>query len=144
MSRLTTPATSLHETVARFVTAYFVDFGDAAARQDLTAMQAKVMLLLCLEPEPLPMRAIAGRLFCDASNITGIVDRLESRGLVRREVSPADRRVKNVVVTEAGLELSRQIRAEQHRTHDAMALLDEEEAETLTRLLGRMIPALEP
>jgi DNA-binding MarR family transcriptional regulator len=143
MSRLTT-TTSLHESVARFVTAYFLDFGDAAARQDLTAMQAKVMLLLCLEPQPMPMRAIAGRLFCDASNITGVVDRLESRGLVRREVSPADRRVKNVVATEAGLELGRKIRAEQHRTHAALALMNAEEAATLARLLDRMIPTLEP
>ena len=46
---------------------------------------AQAHALRMLDPEePLPMSALAERLFCDASNVTGIVDRLESRGLVER------------------------------------------------------------
>ena len=72
-----------------------------AAEFDLSPMQAHVLRLL--EPErPLPMRSLAGLLRCDASNVTGIVDRLEERGLVQRAVSAADRRVKMLVVTPAG------------------------------------------
>lgn len=44
--------------------------------------------MLSLLGRPLPMRALAELLGCDASNVTGIVDRLEARGLVRREAAP--------------------------------------------------------
>ena len=36
--------------------------------------------------EPMPMGELARRLDCDTSNITGIVDRLETRGLITRAV----------------------------------------------------------
>src|SRR5213078_1350098 len=53
---------------------------------DLSPPQAYA--LRRLEPErPLPMRDLADGLACDASNVTGIVDRLERRGLVERQVS---------------------------------------------------------
>ena len=70
-----------------------------AAEFDLSPMQAHVLRLL--EPDqPLPMRTLARKLCCDASNVTGIVDRLEERGLVRRDAAPGDRRVKMLVVFE--------------------------------------------
>src|SRR3954464_8526996 len=69
-----------------------------AAQYDLSPMQAHVLRLL--EPTaPLPMRTLARKLGCDASNITGIVDRLEERGLLVRAVSAVDRRVKMLVLT---------------------------------------------
>src|SRR4026208_774848 len=43
---------------------------------------------------PSKMSARADALFCDSSNVTGIVDRLEEHGLVRREAAEGDRRVK--------------------------------------------------
>ncbi len=72
-----------------------------AAEFELSPMQAHVLRLL--EPDaPLPMRSLARTLCCDASNVTGIVDRLEERGLVRRQESAADRRMKMLVVTKRG------------------------------------------
>jgi DNA-binding MarR family transcriptional regulator len=69
---------------------------------DLTFMQAHVLRLL--DPEtPRPMGELADTLKCDASNITGIVDRLEARGLVARGSAPGDRRVKALSPTPAGL-----------------------------------------
>src|SRR4029079_10546887 len=48
----------------------------------LTFVQAHALRLL--DPEqPIPMSALAEKLFCDASNVTGIADRLESRKLLR-------------------------------------------------------------
>ena len=49
------------------------------------------------------MSRLAETLSCDASNVTGLIDRLESRGLVRRQPSPADRRVKVLQLTPAGV-----------------------------------------
>ena len=56
---------------------------------ELTFMQAHVLRLL--DPEkPRPMGELADTLKCDASNITGIVDRLEARGLVAIEPKDAE------------------------------------------------------
>jgi DNA-binding MarR family transcriptional regulator len=51
---------------------------------------------------PRPMRRLAERLGNDASNVTGIADRLEDRGLVERRPSEDDRRVKALAVTRDG------------------------------------------
>src|SRR5262245_49308832 len=63
-------------------------------------------LLHLIDPDrPIPMGLVAETLACDASNVTGLVDRLESRGLVRRQPSPADRRLKVLVLTPTGARL---------------------------------------
>src|ERR1700736_2391674 len=62
--------------------------------------------LRTLDPtRPVPMRELAAGIMCDASTVTGIVDRLEGRGLVERRPDPGDRRVKGLVVTPAGIEV---------------------------------------
>lgn len=51
------------------------------------------------------MGQIAETLHCDASNITGIVDRLVSQGLLVREEAPQDRRTKHLRLTDKGEEI---------------------------------------
>jgi DNA-binding MarR family transcriptional regulator len=75
-----------------------------AAEFGLTAAQAKVLTAIGPD-EALPMRALAGRLRCDPSNLTGMVDRLEKRGLIERRPDRVDRRVKALVLTDGGREL---------------------------------------
>jgi DNA-binding MarR family transcriptional regulator len=53
------------------------------------------------------MRALAEQLRYDASNLTGVVDRLEEMGSVRRQPEPNDRRAKRVVLTAEGQRLRR-------------------------------------
>ncbi|MER7764997.1 MarR family transcriptional regulator [Streptomyces sp. NPDC097619] len=130
----------LLELLAAIGTAQWRDFADAAARYGLTSTQAKVLAQL---EGPVPMRGLATLLACDASNVTGIVDRLESRELVRREPDPADRRVKNVVATEAGRETIRRVREEMQATHTALDTLDDDERAALQALLERLRPGLE-
>ncbi len=48
------------------------------------------------------MRSLASSLHCDASNITGLVDKLEARGLAERRAGAGDRRVKLVALTGHG------------------------------------------
>jgi DNA-binding MarR family transcriptional regulator len=68
---------------------------------ELSPAQCHVLHLI--EPErPLPMGRLADTLRCDASNVTGLVDRLEARGLVQRRPSADDRRVKAIHLTRAG------------------------------------------
>lgn len=52
--------------------------------------------------QPRTMSELAGLLHCDNSNVTGIVDSLEERGLAERTASSSDRRVKLVAITPEG------------------------------------------
>jgi DNA-binding MarR family transcriptional regulator len=87
--------------------------GSALAELGLTFSQAHALRLLDRE-QPMPMSALAGRLFCDASNVTGIADRLESRGLIERRNAEDDRRVKGLALTAAGERM-------RDRVHDLMS-----------------------
>lgn len=60
---------------------------------------------LRLLEQPQTMGRMAEFLHCDPSNVTGIVDALEERGLAERKPSAADRRVKVVELTTAGRRL---------------------------------------
>ncbi|WP_327070544.1 MarR family transcriptional regulator [Kitasatospora sp. NBC_01250] len=127
----------LMDQVARAAAAYYRHFATLAADRGLTLMQGKTLSLL---REPRPMRTLADLLACDASNVTGIVDRLEARGLVRREVDPADRRIKNVLLTEEGEQAVREIRAELVSGLTGLEQLDEADRHALQRLLGLVFP----
>lgn len=74
-------------------------FGETAAGLDLTYQQAHLLRSLT---RPTPMRGLARRLHLDASNLTGLVDRLEERGLVERRADLADRRVRQLALTREG------------------------------------------
>jgi DNA-binding MarR family transcriptional regulator len=79
-------------------------FTELAAQHGLSAVQAKV--LLQLQPDgAVTMRTLAGQLQYDASNLTGVVDRLEEMGAARRQPQPNDRRAKGVVLTAEGQRL---------------------------------------
>jgi|tagenome__1003787_1003787.scaffolds.fasta_scaffold19900336_2 DNA-binding MarR family transcriptional regulator len=144
MARTMTPRppalAEMQRLVGRFVDGYVREVGAAANRHGLTAAQTRALLLLA---EPLPMRTLAERLYCDASNVTGIVDRLESRGLVRRQPDEADRRIKNVTATPAGLDIAGQVFGELHRTRQALEALTPEERVSLRDVLERLIPILD-
>jgi DNA-binding MarR family transcriptional regulator len=77
-----------------------------AACDELGLTPAQGRLLQYLDPvRPVPMTELALVHSCDASNITGLVDKLEARGLIARGPSPGDRRVKMIAVTQAGAEM---------------------------------------
>ncbi|HVA48650.1 MAG TPA: MarR family transcriptional regulator [Pirellulales bacterium] len=72
----------------------------------LTAQQYNALRLLRAEhPDSLPTLAIGSRLISRAPDITRLLDKLEERGLVSRRRDATNRRVVNVAITDAGLEL---------------------------------------
>ena len=107
-----------------------------ASELDLAPMQMHALQLL--EPgTELPMSAMAGSLHCDPSNVTGIVDRLEARGLIERRPSPGDRRVKMLAVTPEGEQL-REILMERFDTPpESLASLSRAEQRALRDLLRK-------
>jgi DNA-binding MarR family transcriptional regulator len=112
----------------------------AAIAAELDLAPAQMWALHALEPgEPSPMSELAIRLRCDNSNVTGIVDRLEARGLVERRPGTHDRRVKMLTVTPAGEDLRDRVRERLRRPPDALAALDEEDARALRDILLRAI-----
>lgn len=111
----------------------------AATAFELTPQQAHLLHVL---DRPCRMRDLAELLHCDPSNVTGLVDRVERRNLVRRDNDPADRRSKRLELTEHG----RAVRAElQRRVLDGLPItagLSVHQAEQLRDLLGTIVTSL--
>ncbi|MEU4498322.1 MarR family transcriptional regulator [Streptomyces sp. NBC_00210] len=148
MTRTVTPAPSpraaptpvqLMDQLAQAAAGYYRNFAVVAAKRGLTLMQGKMLSLL---RQPMPMRTLADLLACDASNVTGIVDRLEAHELVRREADPADRRIKMVMLTEEGERTVRLIRAELMSMLSGLEELGEDERATFQHLLSQVFPAV--
>ena len=104
---------------------------------------AQAHALRLLDPdEPMPMSALADRLFCDASNVTGIADRLEVRGLVRRQSYTGDRRVKALTITPSGVKLREQVMELMSEPPEAIAALSEADQRALRDILARAVAHL--
>jgi DNA-binding MarR family transcriptional regulator len=103
-----TPAREAWSFLLQLAFANKARFIAAVAEFDLTPVGAHALRLLHTEP-PLTMRELAEALSCDASNVTGVVDRLEARGLVERRPGREDRRVKTLALTPAGEDVRRRV-----------------------------------
>jgi len=78
---------------------------------------------------------LASLLNCDPLNVTFLVDRLEERGLVERQTDPADRRVKLVGLTTAGVHIRNQI-VRAAATRSPLARLSPADQQRLHQLLA--------
>src|SRR2546426_4748856 len=104
MKSTTSNACEAWQLLLEFFFTQRADLPPLVAEFQLSSAQCHV--LRSMEPgKPIPMRQLAETLSCDASNVTGLVDRLESRGLLRRRASAEDRRVKVLELTPTGVRL---------------------------------------
>ena len=114
------------------------DLPTLAAEFELSPAQCHVLHLI--EPDrPIPMGRIAASLACDASNVTGLIDRLESRGLVRRQPSAGDRRVKVLELTPEGAHLRSVVMERMTEPPDSLGRLTADEQKALVRILKRLL-----
>ena len=91
--------------------------------------------LKALDPRrPVAMSELAGILGCDNSNVTGIVDRLEYRGLVERRPAEHARRVKLVARTAEGEALAAELARRRAEPPDEIARLDTEDLRRLREI----------
>jgi DNA-binding MarR family transcriptional regulator len=110
-----------------------------AAINEFELSPPQALALRHLEPgSPLPMSALAELLHCDNSNITGIVDRLEDRGLVERRPASHDRRVKHLLVTERGAEVRERLAERMDSAPDELDRLTKAEQRQLLALLRKV------
>lgn len=109
------------------------------AEFDLTPQQYNVLRLLKADhPELMPTLAIAERLVSRAPDITRMLDKLETRGLVRRDRSETDRRSVLVGISAAGLGLLAKIKELLRRCHERqMGHLSRGDLKTFVALLRK-------
>ncbi len=89
--------------------------------------------------DSLPLGQLAERLACVKSNVTQLVDRLESDGLVSRELDTGDRRSRLAVITARGREVYRQGMAIRERAEDELfGVLTPAESAQLSLLLAKL------
>jgi MarR family transcriptional regulator, organic hydroperoxide resistance regulator len=90
---------------------------------------------------PMAMKELGKRMQCDPSFVTLVADMLEQRGLARREPHPADRRIKNLVLTSEGSDLRQRIETEISARMPWNTGLSAEEREQLLALIRKMLTA---
>jgi len=104
-------------------------------RLDAADLSPPQFLTLTQLATPAPMREMAARLRCDASNMTGLADRLEERGLLERRADPNDRRVKLLTLTPAGEKLVGEMNRNVIHDLPGLATLSLAEREQLASLI---------
>ncbi len=98
------------------------------------------MAMTMLQPgQAMTMSAMAEALYCDNSNITGIVDRLEAAGLAERRPHEGDRRVKAVALTEKGERTRIELERRAGEPPPRLATLPHEDAVALRDILARAL-----
>ncbi len=108
-------------------------------RWELSAAQFNLLNLVADHPEGLSQVELSRELLTHRSNVTGLVDRLEKKDVVRRKASATDRRLWRVVTTPLGLALIDEIRPEYHAAVlRVVEGISEAEAECLFKTLSFM------
>lgn len=111
----------------------------AACREfGMTLPQAH--LLRRLAPAmPMKMNGLADALDCDASNITGLVDKLEMRGLIQRQLERGDRRVKMIALTRPGIKFRAKLLKRLSEPSAAVTRLSLTDKKSLRRIVKQML-----
>lgn len=84
-----------------------------------------------------PMRVVADRMHANPSNVSVVISRLESRGLIVRQGGD-DRRVKGVQLTAAGEALKEKLTAAYVQDHPALRDLSDNQKAAFVKLLRRL------
>ena len=120
--------------------AFLVDavYAESGREHGLTPQQGQ--LLCVLMGKPYGMGELGATLGLAKSSLTGLVDRTERNGLVRRESDPQDMRAVRVTLTPKGRRLAEEFYVETcRRVAELSTVLTAAERDTLASLLGRIV-----
>ncbi|WP_071674684.1 MarR family winged helix-turn-helix transcriptional regulator [Nioella nitratireducens] len=113
----------------------------AALGVELTPVQFAALSAIDTRPG-IAQAELAGTIAYDQTTLGGVIDRLQQKGLVQREISPTDRRARVLTVTGPGRALLDRIRPEVRALQDdILSGLDEGEKDHLLRLLKKTTDA---
>ncbi len=119
-------------------------FLEETAGKDLTPAQYGALALIAAEPG-MDQTRLTDRSALDRSSITKCVERLETRGMIRRDMDAKDRRVRQLHVTEEGLALLNEVEGAVKRAQDRiLAPLGEERAKQFLAMLEEVATANNP
>jgi DNA-binding MarR family transcriptional regulator len=135
-SRVAELAGEIWGAVVQAVLARKEHMATVAAEFELSLPQAHLLRLLQHGPAR-TMTSIADALACDASNVTGIVDRLESRGLITRGSAGHDRRIKIITLTARGEEVLAKLHEGFMDPPESLCRLTEQQLSMLHKLVLR-------
>ncbi len=107
---------------------------------DIYEPQFNVLRILAgAKGKPVSVNTILENMVQRSSNVTRIVDKLESKGLVERTLCAEDRRKMDIIITDKGLRLLKRLNAKVWAFHEPMSNnLTELEAKTLTHLIQKL------
>lgn len=117
-------------------------FQGAVAQAGLSVTQLHT--LQSLADQPMTMRELARAAFCEPSNLTGVIDKLEAKGLVARKAGTDDRRIKKVSLTRAGTAFRKRLLDRFRQPAPWMTKLSTEDQQQLLEILRRAILLAEP
>lgn len=107
----------------------------------ITPVQFAALQMVANSPG-LDQRTLARSIGFDTSTLAGVIDRLESRGLVLRNASPDDRRVRRLTLTDAGRAVLDEVRPGMLRAQERMlAPLPPSERTQFMRMLRTLVQA---
>ena len=108
---------------------------------DLTPVQFGALATLRDRPD-VDQATLAGLIAHDRATIGGVLDRLQAKGLIARQISPNDRRARLVRLTQAGADLlTRALPHVAALQDDILAGLSPDERDTFIRLAARVAEA---
>lgn len=112
---------------------------DVAESYGLTVMQLYTLCLL-EAGKSIPMNSLSSTLSCDASNVTGIVDRLLHQDYIKREENPKDRREKMITLSLKGTKICEKIaQAFEKDGLESLQSLTREDKNTLSTILKKIL-----
>lgn len=143
-SHMNKPRVNIYWQLFQYALSVKHDFMEIAERYDLSVMQLYTLSLLGVN-ESIPMNSLSNMLHCDASNITGIVDRLFQHKYIMRKENPKDRREKMLTLTQKGQKIyekiSQEINAYRPKNIHKLTVL---QVQHLTQLLARLLTLNSP
>ncbi len=109
------------------------------AAEDVTPQQYNILRILRgAHPVPLSTLQIRERMLDKMSDTSRIVDRLVAKGLVQKSTCPTDKRLVDVLISEAGQTLLKKLEARTEQMDNILSGINPEEAQTLSDLLDKI------
>ena len=126
----------LSQALSEVVLRRIVLIESVSAEIGLSELQART--LFNIDPKrPAPMREVARKAGYEPSNLTGIIDKLEARGLVKRRSATDDRRIKRVSLTREGAALRKRLIARLYEPEPWMLALSAHDQRILRDILRK-------
>jgi DNA-binding MarR family transcriptional regulator len=131
------------ESIRRLVRAEYLDSQKMSKQYGLTAPQSLVLRLL-IKKGAMSSADLSRQMYVTPSNITGIIDRLEIKGLVERIRKQGDRRIALITLTQSGQELGKTIPDPiEKKILNQLANMEIEQLQILAMALNQILTLIE-